>query len=500
MVNYGVSRACDMCKKRRKKCDETRPACLRCVKSRRPCPGYKDDTLLFFRHYAPANVVLVPALERWTPSSDYLFETTAIDVFLNNVVVRSRDRSHSRGFLDGMHHIFTSSATNSTLISAAKIVILGSIANRYRRESLSMLVRRQYGKLLTDYSTALSQEAGSLSVEHFFTTVLLGLYEMVASDSTSPTKHLVHVHGLMSILKKGITDSSPTSSVGVYSPGTHLVTLGTVTHGQGNGILSSPLEKTHRRSLDQIIIALSPLTSRAEALLTQPYPSAEALIHLRHDLLALLDELVYWPNDQPPAWVPRLVGHVWQQGFCFSGPVEEYFDLYVATAWNAWRSTHMICIDHLVHVTNALGQHEFVPLYIQRANALAAGAKASIPYHLSQDVGDYVKHANVGKPFLHSDRLVGGLLLLHPLYAIARCTVVDSETRQYIANTLRWIGMEVGIGQANVLADCLQPDEQGPSAMQSSPVSFLDALEGHLLITASMMLEPIQMSRSTLLR
>ncbi|KAF4999347.1 hypothetical protein FGRMN_2488 [Fusarium graminum] len=485
-----------MCKKRRKKCDETRPACLRCVKSRRPCPGYKDDTSLFFRHYAPANVVLVPSLERWTPSSDYLFETTAIDVFLSNVVVRSRDRSHSRGFLDGMHYIFTNSATNSTLMAAAKIVILGSIANRYRRESLSSSVRRQYGKLLVDYSTALSQETGSLSVEHFFTTVLLGLYEMVASDSTSPIKHIVHVHGLISIVKKGITHSSPTSSVGVYSPGTHLVTLEWA-HGQGNGILSSPLENNHRRSLDQIIIALSPLTSRTEALLTQPHPSVEALIYLQHDLSALLDEIVCWPDDQPPAWSPRLVGHVWQEGFCFSGPVEEYFDLYVATAWNAWRSSHVICIDHLVHVTNALGQHELVPFYIQRVNTLVAGVKASIPYHLSQDVTDYVKHANAGKPFLHSDRLVGGFLLLHPLYAIARCTVVDPETRQYIANTLRWIGVEVGIGQANVLADCLQPDEQGPSAMQSSPVSFLDALEGHLLITASMMLEPIQMSSST---
>ncbi|KAM0350677.1 hypothetical protein ACHAPU_003167 [Fusarium lateritium] len=228
MVNFGVSRACDMCKKRRKKCDETRPACLRCVKSRRPCPGYKDDASLFFRHYAPANVVLAPTLERWTPSPDYMFETTAIDAFLSNLVVRSRDRSHSRGFLDGMHYMFASSATSSTLMSAAKIVILGSFANRYRRESLSRLARRQYGKLLVDYSTALSQEAGSLSVEHLFTTVLLGLYEMIVSDGSSPIKHLIHVRGLVSILKKGIAHSSPTSSVGVYSPGTHLVTKGAV--------------------------------------------------------------------------------------------------------------------------------------------------------------------------------------------------------------------------------------------------------------------------------
>jgi hypothetical protein len=167
--------------------------------------------------------------------------------------------------------------------------------------------------------------------------------------------------------------------------------------------------------------------------------------------------------------------------------------VYVATAWNSWRSTHIIYIDHLVHVAKALGQYELIPLYLERVVRLAAGLKASIPYLLSLNVEDYVKHANTGTPFLHADRLVGGFLLLHPLYAIARCTVVDATTRQYIANTLEWIGLEMGIRQATVLAGCIQPYEQGPSAMQTSRVSFLDALEGHFLITASMMLEPTQM-------
>jgi hypothetical protein len=159
----------------------------------------------------------------------------------------------------------------------------------------------------------------------------------------------------------------------------------------------------------------------------------------------------------------------------------------------------MIYIDHLVHVAQALGQYELIPLYLQRVGRLAAGLKASIPYHLSQNVEDYIKHANAGMPFLHADRLVGGFLLLHPLYAIARCTVVDATTRQYIANTLEWIGLEMGIRQATVLAGCIQPYEQGPSAMQASRVSFLDALEGHFLITASMMLEPTQILSGTAL-
>jgi hypothetical protein len=61
-----------------------------------------------------------------------------------------------------------------------------------------------------------------------------------------------------------------------------------------------------------------------------------------------------------------------------------------------------------------------------------------------------------------------------------------------MSKTLRWIGDEMGIRHATILADGLQPDMQGPSAMQSSKMSFIDALDGHFLITASMMLEPQQ--------
>lgn len=43
-----------MCRTRRIKCDETKPTCLQCQKSRRQCPGYKDDFDLVFRNETQA--------------------------------------------------------------------------------------------------------------------------------------------------------------------------------------------------------------------------------------------------------------------------------------------------------------------------------------------------------------------------------------------------------------------------------------------------------------
>ncbi|KAF5624094.1 uncharacterized protein FTJAE_10419 [Fusarium tjaetaba] len=242
---------------------------------------------------------------------------------------------------------------------------------------------------------------------------------------------------------------------------------------------------------------MSTLTSRAEKLLSDPSPPVLELLELQRDLLAIDDEITYWAYDRPPSWNPEVVGEVGMDPaiseeslFYCAGPVEKYFDIYVATAWNSWRSIHVIYLDHLIDVANSLGQYELVPLYKERIDELASGIKASIPFHLYQDVEIYIQQANAGTPLVHSDRLVGGLLLLHPMYALARCTIVDDSTRKFMSQTLRWIGGEMGIRHAIILADGLQPDMQGPSAMQNSQISFIDALDGHFLITASMMLEP----------
>ncbi|PSR85470.1 hypothetical protein BD289DRAFT_482697 [Coniella lustricola] len=44
------SKGCQMCRTRRIKCDETKPACTQCTKTRRTCPGYKDNFDLIFHN------------------------------------------------------------------------------------------------------------------------------------------------------------------------------------------------------------------------------------------------------------------------------------------------------------------------------------------------------------------------------------------------------------------------------------------------------------------
>lgn len=66
MVNTGrPSPACKACRARRLKCDQTKPACNKCTRAKRVCPGYrepfeinfKDQTDLIIRKHERSNSI-----------------------------------------------------------------------------------------------------------------------------------------------------------------------------------------------------------------------------------------------------------------------------------------------------------------------------------------------------------------------------------------------------------------------------------------------------------
>lgn len=51
------------------------------------------------------------------------------------------------------------------------------------------------------------------------------------------------------------------------------------------------------------------------------------------------------------------------------------------------------------------------------------------------------------------NRSIGGLLLMHSLYAASTFSVVPRHLREMFKEYLAWVGRVMGIGQARVLAD-----------------------------------------------
>ncbi|ORY55863.1 uncharacterized protein BCR38DRAFT_379870 [Pseudomassariella vexata] len=57
MVNTGrPSPACKACRARRLKCDQTKPACIKCIKAKRVCPGYREPFEVNFRDQTQSTI------------------------------------------------------------------------------------------------------------------------------------------------------------------------------------------------------------------------------------------------------------------------------------------------------------------------------------------------------------------------------------------------------------------------------------------------------------
>ncbi|KAM5354515.1 hypothetical protein ACJ41O_001162 [Fusarium nematophilum] len=501
MVNHGVSRGCETCKKRRKKassncCDDTRPACTRCLKSRRVCLGYKDESTLIFRHYEPTpRITYRSPISWWSPEvSDSQLEASALGIFTAEFVVESRDRRHSRGFLDGMQSLLGRVDAQSGLARAARALVLASVANRTGRESLREVARRQYGELLGWFGERLREDG--VSIESLYTAVLLGFFEIIASSEMA-MQHVAHVKGVCAILRGGVVPFDLTKGVQFVSLGNPLVLRSPVGTQSGAGLFCVPFKDGRLQSLDSTLIKFAQIFGRAEHLLPQDSPSEEELVQLERDALALDEEFKAWGTFDHGLWTPDTVGVVRAEAaeasgcaYCYEGKVHKYFDYYVAAVWNTWRKAQLVHMDVIVRLARILSRTETIPEYEERASVLVTDMKASIPYHLSADVEEYFRLADAGAPFIPPNRPVGGLLLLHPLYAAARCTITPLADRMHFGETLRWIGEYMGIGQATLLVESLRSGVDDFEAVRAPELPFMDFSEGHVLIWAGMMLEP----------
>ncbi|KAH7017982.1 fungal-specific transcription factor domain-containing protein [Microdochium trichocladiopsis] len=97
---------CSTCKARRLKCDETKPACLACVKSNRPCPGYRKAFRWSTKHEASLGDPDDSALEL-----PYAEVSTALNVLSSP----SRQSAPRRKTSDAAHDIITFSTPSGGL-------------------------------------------------------------------------------------------------------------------------------------------------------------------------------------------------------------------------------------------------------------------------------------------------------------------------------------------------------------------------------------------------
>lgn len=142
----------------------------------------------------------------------------------------------------------------------------------------------------------------------------------------------------------------------------------------------------------------------------------------------------------------------------------------------------------IVHLAKRTTSRLVVDHVKRRCSDIMTDLIASIPYHLSLDIRN-IAESQTGAP-LTINRPASGLLLLHPLYARAKREIVPWNIRLYLTRYIAWIAEHMGIGQAALLAKCVngRMDEIHPLSDLEFPFQIIS--EGQILIWARMLIQP----------
>ncbi|KAM0179922.1 hypothetical protein ACHAPC_007905 [Botrytis cinerea] len=258
------SRGCQMCRTRRIKCDETKPTCNQCQKSRRQCPGYKDDFDLVFRNETKAterrarrslknkrgsnnNTQIGPvnrsdasrkfSIMSNSSSSDaeLMYSTTGMDLakiesdgndasssealglqvafaspieqqapcyFMSNFVIIPQS-GQARGSFDWVLPLIKTEASDSALSLSFQAVAMASLANRpnARGSNLMHLAIENYAKALKVVNLALQNSVQQKADQTLASIILLGFFETITQEKASITAWGSHIDGAVQIVK-----------------------------------------------------------------------------------------------------------------------------------------------------------------------------------------------------------------------------------------------------------------------------------------------------------
>ena len=209
------------------------------------------------------------------------------------------------------------------------------------------------------------------------------------------------------------------------------------------------------QSLDDLLLALDSLHISFKSC-----SGLGDLITLLSKCITLDKDFVAWQESRSPEFKPLRIGHITRHqeqsrrpspGY-WPGRVDTYFDLYVAGVWNVFRTARLTLLALIVRLSNILGSVDGYGDPVGASEIVANEIVASIPYHLTDNLQVFLSETETIMEITDPGKKLGGLLLLHPLFIASRMSFLPQTVREYMQSCLAWIGSNMGLGQAALLA------------------------------------------------
>ncbi len=203
MVGVPRSTGCQLCRKRRVKCDEAQPACGNCTKYGAACPGYQRGMKFVAGKHAvrpkgsrsPESAAASSqgsSRGSSTPSTpaSAVFATSSFAVepapnrgqFISTMVETARNAIEQRNSISFFSWVkFGKLGTTSILDGALCSLTMHLIGKQASDENMLAQSRTMYGQALNSLQTALFHPTNWKTSETLCTAILLCIYEVMRS-------------------------------------------------------------------------------------------------------------------------------------------------------------------------------------------------------------------------------------------------------------------------------------------------------------------------------
>lgn len=501
-------------------CDETKPTCNQCAKSRRVCPGYKDEFDLVFRNETQATErrarkankkAIAQKLKlnsaspedaskhRASPESSlaksdgrgYVVSTLNMPLdqqaschFVSNYVLIPRQGS-TRGFMEYLLPMLKTETPVEHFKLAFDACAFASLGNRvgpgndYDQAALG-----KYTKALSSTYKALRDPEMAKHDSTLAAILLLGLYENISSKQLGMLAWGSHTEGAIQLVRaRGKKQLRTKVGLHLFIAVRTQMIIHTLSSGKPPvmGVdwwINDAVKDESAASCQRISIRCGELRAEVNRLLAT-LPRSSENIELILDLIrrcqVVDQECVAWAKDLPDffeyktvAWEDNVPGGDFSKAEVYPGRVDAYRDLWVASVWNLTRTSRIILASLIVRCAAwicAPLDYRTTPEYATAARTCVQSITdilASVPFQLGwfakrKDLLELANLSSFGCGEEDAEKGLPGYFLTWPLTCVLGQDYATDSQRAWVKGRLEFIGNQLGVRYAHMLTQVRCP-------------------------------------------
>ena len=474
------SAGCRTCRSRKVKCDEARPVCAQCIKSKRECGGYPDPDDLLFQHQTTTVIRKARRAEARkrsnasTPSSSsseesalipnpqQSIETTALQFYLEGTIVEPSAEGRYLGHLEMLPKLYLKAPVDSALAKVTNATCLAAFSN-FGPENSPIMQKAlvAYCSAVATLHQAMKSPELRMKNETLMAVMLMQALECLLSWYKAPKEQWAFHHiGAVTLLKqRGNPVLEDPLASRIFMVVRHFFKQGCDDRGVPLDPFFAQTVGTAMKVPDCPEVRLSPIakglpTLRIKTLLALELGDRGA-IGVRLSELRWMDEaLVTWSDMMPDIdRYQSTESPVNLDDLEFNLQEHQYRDNWSHRLWNNYRTQRIFANALAYRCLVALG--EDTTDCVLNMQVLADEICSSLPAEMRET------HIG-GEPFIPSPQAIIAFFLLWPLFVARGILTLSQSQRDWIRRRMVAIAERYQIRRSMSLVKASDLDERTP--------------------------------------